>query len=166
MSMSLSRISEWPVTTRLVFACVRAQPDEACVRRIAALAHEPVDWDALPGLSNRHGVLPLVRTNLRQAAWSAVPERTRDVLRLRYMANLARSEILARETAHLLGVLEEQGIPAVPLKGAVLACQLYGNVVLRQTGDIDLFIPPHAIEDACRLLEECGYAKRRCLTTR
>jgi hypothetical protein len=66
-------------------------------------------------------------------------------LRMQYMMNAARNMKMTAELLRILDALKEAGIKAMPLKGPVLAQQLYGDVALRQFSDLDILV---AREDA------------------
>lgn len=59
--------------------------------------------------------------------------------------------------ALVMGAFERSGIPALSLKGPILAMELYGNPALRQSRDLDILAPEANFESACRLLEQWGY---------
>jgi hypothetical protein len=63
---------------------------------------------------------------------------------------LAAVEALARE-----------GIPAAPLKGALLGEEIYGDPGLRPSADIDLLVSPEDLPRALKLLERRGYEPSR-----
>jgi hypothetical protein len=65
--------------------------------------------------------------------------------------------LLAPELARLLAVLDEAGIPAIPLKGVALAEALYGDPGLRVFSDIDILVPAKNFADAFRLFRSSGY---------
>ena len=52
------------------------------------------------------------------------------------------------------------GIEAVPYKGVVLSEVYYGDMALRQTGDIDLFVRKRDVERSKTALREMGYTTR------
>ena len=52
----------------------------------------------------------------------------------------------------LYKLFQENQIPFIPLKGSVLASQVYGNLALRHAGDIDLLVAPQHVELADQLL--------------
>jgi hypothetical protein len=57
-----------------------------------------------------------------------------------------------------LKLLASKNIPVVPFKGPTLAEALYGNVALRQFGDLDLFIRPNDLPVAMETLACEGYS--------
>ncbi|WP_279304936.1 nucleotidyltransferase domain-containing protein [Pseudohalioglobus lutimaris] len=67
------------------------------------------------------------------------------------------SMALAAETSRLLQAFESSPIGVIPLKGASLAKRLYDGLDVRPFGDVDLFVEPGMIGDACSLVEGLGY---------
>lgn len=122
-----------------------------------------VRWRVLFDLAERHGVQPLVYQALSRSE-GVIPAPEMRVLAQLYQTNLHRAMLLARALIHLLGHLASKGIEVLPYKGLALAESLYGDMALRQTGDIDLLI--HAgefpkIEEAVR---ELGYVPHSSLS--
>ncbi len=62
------------------------------------------------------------------------------VLTQRYQANLHKALFLSRELISILDCLEAAGVEGMPYKGLALAETIYGDIALRQAGDIDLLI--------------------------
>jgi len=65
---------------------------------------------------------------------------------------LYRSERLSYTLDRLCEVLEEAGVPHIPLKGAVLR-HTYPEVWMRTTCDIDILIPEQDLDRACACLQ-------------
>lgn len=57
----------------------------------------------------------------------------------------------------ILARLESAGIPAVPLKGSILARQLYRDVAARTSVDLDLLVAPQDLAGAVVALQEIGW---------
>ena len=76
-----------------------------------------------------------------------------NTLRSRFERNAHRSLVNATELVLLYKLFQENGIACIPLKGSVLALQVYGNLALRHAGDIDLLVAPSQVELADRLLQ-------------
>ena len=72
------------------------------------------------------------------------------VLTERYQVNIHKSLFLARELIRILNRLDSLGIEALPYKGVTLAEVMYGDMAVRQAGDIDLLIRP---QDLARIKE-------------
>ena len=81
-------------------------------------------------------------------------------LREGYQRNVHKSLFLARELIRILDCLGALGIDVIPYKGVVLSEIYYGDMALRQTGDLDLFVRKRdvtRIQDAAR---DLGYTQR------
>jgi hypothetical protein len=115
-----------------------------------------VRWSVLFPLAERHGVQPLLHQSLSRIE-QLVPAADMRVLAQLYQANLHRSMLLAREFIHLLDHLAEKHIEVLPYKGLALAEQMYGDVALRQTGDIDLLIHAKDLPATRDAVRELGY---------
>lgn len=140
----------------LLLLCARPQLRPAQVERLRALA-AGADWPALVAAAEWHGVVPLLTQNLLAACPDAPPASVLSTLRARreYMARANRT--LALELVRLQGVFKAEGIDLVTLKGPVLAASVFGNLALRDYGDLDLLVRPRDRARAQRLMLDLGY---------
>ena len=90
----------------------------------------------------------------------AVPLSTLSKLRERYESNIRKSLFLTRELIRLGDRLGELGIEVVPYKGLVLSEIYYGDMALRQSGDIDLFVRRPDVVRIKEAVRELGYTTR------
>src|SRR5690606_33413903 len=67
---------------------------------------------------------------------------------------------LSRALLDVLDLLTSAGIDALPLKGPVLAQQVYGSVAMRVFGDLDVLVAEARIDEALGVLLEAGYVRR------
>jgi hypothetical protein len=81
-------------------------------------------------------------------------------------AAIARPRGIAQElsTIALLARLEQQGIAALPLKGATLSKQLYADVSARNSVDIDILVPAGEMDHAVEVIEAMGWSRATHLT--
>jgi hypothetical protein len=86
-----------------------------------------------------------------------VPQAELDRLRQQIHANTRHNLFLAGTLLKILRLLEAYGIVALPYKGPVLAAMAYGNVALRQFGDLDLLVRSQDADRAKALLWAQGY---------
>lgn len=127
--------------------------------RIRRWLEKPIDWEAVLRLADNHGTSSILYQNF-SALSDFVPSAVLASLRQGYERNIHKSLFLARELMRILQCLEELGIEVVPYKGIVLSEVYYGDMALRQSGDMDLFVRKHEvtrIKDAVRGL---GYTPR------
>jgi Uncharacterised nucleotidyltransferase len=117
----------------------------------------PFDWSHLLHIAHVHGVLPLMYRSLHTVDTDAVPQVVRATLRHQFHANAQHNLFLAGTLLKLLRHLEAHNILAVPYKGPVLAMTAYGNLALRQFGDLDILVSSQDAERAIALLLAQGY---------
>jgi hypothetical protein len=137
-----------------MLACLRILPNDKEVQQIEKLSNTKIAWHDFRMLVDRHRVAPLVFTNLQRYAREAVPPAIMRDLRSRFERNAHRSIANTSELMRLYRLFQENGIPVLPLKGSLLALQVYGNLALRHAGDIDLLVDPQHVELADRLIRE------------
>lgn len=115
-----------------------------------------IDWQRVAGLAAAHRVEPLLFQSLVRLP-NLAPAPILGALRGRVQAITFRNLKLTRELLHLVELCEARGIEVLPLKGPVVAQQLYGNLNLRMFGDLDILVRPPHVRAAERLLTEAGY---------
>lgn len=146
----------------LTCAQTRMQAEHADVlhRRLS----DDLDWAKVLRLARQHAVLPLLYQQLKTVDSQAVPNTIRNELRRRFRANLRRNLSMTAELLKLLQMLEVHGIAAIPYKGPVLAAAVYGDVALRQFGDLDILVKRQDVLNVKNLLLNQGYQPEFALT--
>src|SRR5689334_7254469 len=140
--------------SRLLFACARLSSDLAQLRECAAAVS---DWAKVADAAEYHGLTPLLLRNLKQAE-APVPEATLRELESRNARAVRQNLFLTSEMLRVVDFLRQARIEAVPLKGAVLATEVYGDLGLRPFTDIDLLVKPEQIKEAETVVKQLGYA--------
>jgi hypothetical protein len=122
---------------------------------ISALLAE-VDTVRLVALLKRIGLLVLIGRRLLALGLRDAPELERE---LESSIGPARKWGTATELASLevLHQLEVAGIRALPLKGSLLARELYGDVAARSSIDIDVLVAPDDLRSAVTAVAELGW---------
>ena len=116
------------------------------------------DWDLVVQQAVKHGVAPLLYQRLKGLGSSAsVPGRVVERLRKVYLSTVAINMRVYDELTRVLGILKNDGIPVIVLKGAYLAERVYGNIGLRAMCDVDLLVRKQDLSTAQRRLMEAGY---------
>ena len=158
--MSERRHSE----NELLLAVARRELNPAAVIAVRELVRQPLDWDYVLATAFSHGLMPLLQKNLTTSA--------ADLVSVEVMGRMKRESVAnSQSVLHLIGkqlkvyrLLKEAGIRVAIFKGAVLAQMAYGEVSLRQAGDIDLLIDRAHFAEARSLLESLGYEMAPRLT--
>ena len=141
----------------LLLCCSRTSLDTDGRKRLAALLEKELDWDYTIKTARQHKVMPLLYWNLNQTCPEAVPPATLSRLRAMFETNASANLALTSELFNLLKLFEERGIPVIPYKGPVLAASVYGNLTLRQFGDLDILVRPQDVIGAEDALIAQGY---------
>jgi hypothetical protein len=117
---------------------------------------QPVRWNLLFALADQHGVQPLLQQSLSGLA-SDIPAAELLFLQRSSQTNLHKAMLLSLELIRIVDYLSSRGIAVMPHKGLALAELVYGDIALRQAGDIDLLIQPDDFRRACAVVGELGY---------
>ncbi len=115
------------------------------------------EWTYLVETALAHGVMPLLYRSLHAACPNAVPKEILEQLRDHFYANAARNLFLTKELLKLLHLLEAHKILAIPYKGPILAAFIYGNLALREFGDLDILVQERDYQRAQYLLIRQGF---------
>ena len=137
-----------------------------CIARREELRHllrQQLHWDYLFATAQAHGLLPLLHKNLSNVS---------DLVPAHFLSRLKRESVANSQTLlHLIGkqlriykLFKKHGIPVALFKGPLLSQMAYGEISLRQAGDIDLLISREHFDRARGLLESLGYRMHPNLT--
>ena len=141
----------------LLLCCARTHMDAERGERISALLQQSIDWRYLLQTAASHAVLPLLYRSLNDIWPEAVPPAILHQLRLHALRNARRNLALVEALLQLMDMFTTQGIRAIPFKGLVLAAVAYGDLTLRQFGDLDFLVHPRDFLRATDLLLAQGY---------
>jgi Uncharacterised nucleotidyltransferase len=150
---------EWSV---LLAAC-SASPRPEKLLRLERILQQPVRWKPLFALAERHGTQPLLFQAL-SGLEHAVPQEEMLALKQAYQTNLHKALLLSRELIRIVDHLTAHGIESMPYKGLALAEALYGDIALRQSGDIDLLIRPQDLPRIRDAVRDLGYTPHFALS--
>jgi hypothetical protein len=123
---------------------------------LRALLQQPVDWNSLFALAERHCTLPLLHQALAQFQ-AELPAEEWQYLQQSHQSNLRKALLLSRELIRILEHLSALKIDPMPYKGLAVAEALYGDIALRQSGDIDLLIRPQDLPRVREAVCQLGY---------
>ena len=124
--------------------------------RIRGLLASPVRWQALFDLAHRHSVQPLLCQTLFNFP-ELIPSEQTNRLEQSFQANLHKSLLLSRELIRIVDHLTTKGIEVMPYKGLALAEALYGDIALRQSGDLDLLVRAPDLPRIREAVRDLGY---------
>ena len=138
----------------LILCCARREVDAELLR---GLLKKEIDWDYLFATAQAHGLLPLLHKHLTSVASDLVPGHFLSRLKRESVANSQNVLHLIGKQLRVYKLFKENNIPHALFKGPLLAQMAYGEISLRQAGDIDLLIERRHFDRARSLLESLGY---------
>ena len=148
----------------LILACCRNAGESIVDDAVLQKVNSGVDWNLLLELMDFHSVTPIVGRNLSAIGSSAVPESVLEWVRDSQNTAAIRNLQQTAELLRILKLLHENGVEVIPFKGTVLAKQLYGDLSLRQSCDIDLIVKQRDVLNIKRILASAGYVSSSCLS--
>ena len=128
------------------------------------LLKQNLDWDYLFTIANTHGLLPLFQKHLHALGADPVPIDFRVSVRRHSLSNTQTVLHLVGKQLKLHRLFKDNNIPTAIFKGSALAQSAYGDISLRQAGDIDVLISRAHFARARLLLESLGYQMTPQLT--
>ena len=144
---------------QLLLSIARREIDRDQLR---SLATAPLDWDYVTATAYAHGLLPLLNHHLSSV--DPLPAHVRSHLKRESVANSQSVLHLVGKQLRIHRLFKEHNIPVASFKGPLLAQLAYGEMSLRQAGDIDLLIARDDFAQARLLLESLGYEMTPRLT--
>ena len=128
-----------------------------CDDEIRELLRQTLDWNKVVWLAEREGAVPILWKRASQLAGASLPA---DVsTHLQRLALVSEFQLLRLEQrlGEAIDLLSAAGIDVILLKGAALACTVYGSFSQRPMGDVDLLVPPARANAAMAALTARGW---------
>jgi hypothetical protein len=124
---------------------------------LAAACVPPVDWRDLVDRTDAQGTLPLLSRALYRTGALAVPPEFLADIDERVARKTLRSLLMAGELAHLMRSFEDAGLTPIAFKGPILSYLAFGDLALRDSTDLDIYVPRPQLQTALDLLQSDGY---------
>ena len=153
---------EWSLMSAACAAFCSSSPNDKKLNQLCSQFKNSAQWDVLFTLAGQHGVISILYHSLSRT--NDVPSAKLQILQQRHQTNLHKSLLIAREQIRILDHLSSLDLEAMPYKGVALAESMYGDLALRQSGDIDLFIHAEDFVKIKNAVAELGYVPHHPLT--
>jgi hypothetical protein len=129
---------------RILFACARQDFRPRHRQTVEGLALRGIDWERLAATAERHGLLPIIGTNLLRCdpAVLGLPPSLAERLEVAAFENALLKEQDAARLAAGLARLRAAGLEAMLLKGAALDLLVYAEPWVASSRDTDLLVRP------------------------
>lgn len=150
----------------VLIRCLHQGNGAVNVEELRAALGRITDWEAIRRTALDHGVFPSLYRRVADTCPEAVPTGVLGDWQKHYKVCARRNLRLTGELLKVLAFFESHGITAMPIKGPVLAQVAYGDVALRQFGDLDILVHRRNIPQVKDLLVALGYKPSPKLTPR
>ena len=147
----------------IILCIARRELEQVHRAELRQLLQQPINWDYLFATAQAHGLLPLLHKHLNSVA-DHVPGHFLSRLKRESVSNSQTVLHLISKQLRVYKLFSEHGIPVAVFKGSLLAEMAYGEISLRQAGDIDLLINRQHFDRARSLLESLDYTMYPQLT--
>ncbi|TXC92350.1 nucleotidyltransferase family protein [Metabacillus litoralis] len=123
------------------------------------------DWKLFIQLLIHHRLYPLIYPKLNEYDKNFFPSHILQLISYKYRLNTIEMLKLSGEMTELDGLFNENKIKTIFLKGPALALELYGEISLRTSGDLDILVSIDHLEIVNDLLCKAGYNKDEYFST-
>lgn len=132
--------------------CARTKMTETDLAHARSHLSESFDWQAVFHYAQRHGIVSLINRHLKSIPPEYVPlevlKKFNDFAHQNHLHSLYLSAVLCE----VVKTFEGDNLPLLTFKGPALAVAAYGDVSLRQFGDLDVLVLPEDVKRARDLL--------------
>jgi Uncharacterised nucleotidyltransferase len=156
------------------------EPTGLAVRQVQPIAHRVAEaltrvaagqtvsvqgWSALESciglkMAGILGLLPMLHMRAEQNKLNLdapMLANWREVLAEQYVFTQQRNQRLLAHTTRILDLANRAQVTLMPLKGMDVLTQVYADIGLRSTSDIDLLVQPAELERATHVIEQAGF---------
>src|SRR5262249_28889084 len=136
MTLLLEDPSESEQLTALSHDSWKTIIEEAMTERLAALLFRRLDHS-----DHRH----------------LIPSQVLNLLTQQMVQQTAWNLLLTKELEHVLTICRQRGIMCIPIRGPVLAAQLYGDCSMRLIDDLDVLVHREDLPVIKDIFDQLGY---------
>ncbi|GAE35944.1 nucleotidyltransferase domain-containing protein [Halalkalibacter akibai] len=126
---------------------------------------QDVDWNYFLELAIHHRLFPLLHKQIRNYKNNIIPGYVCQTLEKQYKFNVFRMLQLSGEMEQLSKLLLSQNINSIFIKGPVIAHDLYGDISLRTSSDLDFLVELKNLEKVEIILKQLGYVKKEFISS-
>ena len=146
-----------PVEQKLVACAATTQHNPSQQQRIQGLMSQNVDIDRLIDTAFKEGMTGfLYKSLMSSGVLDTIGEEQKERLQSLYYNTVAFNVKLLHDLGEVLELLDQENIQVVLLQGIALLQQIYDDVGLRPTTDIDLWVKEKDFSALVRILLSQG----------
>ncbi len=142
----------------LLICCARVSQTADVRDRLEQLLRKQIDWQTVLNRSWWHRIRPLTYLHLSAQPAGVVPAACLQALAKQTRELEQRNQRLMKVGREVSGLFEQSSLPMLLFKGPTLAIDAYGDLGLRECGDLDMLIRPDDFPGVKELLTSHGFA--------
>ncbi|PHD75779.1 Renal dipeptidase [Bacillus sp. AFS043905] len=153
-----SDLSMLPKELRLLLEIMTMEDDES-IKTDKNELFSDIDWEGFLELARHHRIYPIIYTKIKKRALKGIPPQVIQTLYQEYKKNTIRMLLLSGEMEQVSILFSKHQIRLLFLKGPVIAADIYGDISLRTSKDLDILISINDLKKAEELLLNNGYER-------
>ena len=127
-------------------------------KQLSVLVAKEINWEKVIEYAMRNKVLYLLFENLKHCNLEQyIPKHLKKLVQAAKKGNVVSNNVKLLEVEHVSKVMESRGIRIVPVKGAYLIDNIYGDRSIRTSNDVDALISRKDISQIDKIMKELGY---------
>ncbi|EEL48443.1 MULTISPECIES: nucleotidyltransferase domain-containing protein [Bacillus cereus group] len=135
------------------------EENEADIQRNKKELFSDIDWNHFLHLARHHRVYPLTYMRLKNIDERLVPKEVMEAVHQDYKRNTFQMLQLSAEMERVSKLFTKSNIRLLFLKGPVIAREIYGDISLRTSKDLDVLIEEINLKKAEEILFGLGYKR-------
>lgn len=158
MQTSVSQIDRLPIQLRCLIVCCQEEPGSDEIDLLLNTIHHLgtatcINW------AQQHGILPMLYQTVKDISTKehAIDNTNLDLLKQSYLHTARNNMFMSAELLRLAKLFETNGLEMMVFKGPALAQEGYGDITLREFGDLDILVKKADRFKIVQLLMEEGY---------
>ena len=159
MKKSLNlNLKHFPRELRLILEIMKVENDNSLIFKRKEMFSD-INWEKFIELAIYHRVYPLIYPKLKKMNIEWIPKQVCQSLLWEYQQNTFKMLLLSGEMEQISKLLSENNLRLLFLKGPAIAADLYGDISLRTSKDLDILIQITDLEKVDTLLLDLGYQR-------
>lgn len=124
--------------------------------KVRTIIEKGVNWDSFLDKASYHGLRPLICVNIKNYP-DQVPADILNSLKDYFSINSKKNLLFLREMLKLFKLFKTNNITNIHYKGPIMAIYGYGNISMREFGDIDIYIDKKDFQRVKKVLVNENY---------
>ncbi len=141
-----------------IWLFARGFRDTLDLKSIELFLRQELKWKYIIDTAQEEGVACLIYNRIKENSLEHfLPEYALNHLETIYYSHSAHNTLIYEEFQLVAAALKKESISFIPLKGLILAANVYKNIALRPMKDLDFLVKKEDIKSSVRIFKNLGY---------